>query len=263
MRNCLISVILICFSFMNTPNNINSKSISCQQDLITNLNLPEGAIIIEYKHLDLNLKLNRAVLLWMINPEKKPNGSPKDGYTCPDETCGSCYNGPTRVSLIDTKDSRLINTIEVKDESFENEDNLDIPYKIKSGYFYHVNKFKSKKEENPTIMWLKDYNGDGKALEFALFEKVNCMYLSTTLIGYSEKQDKIIQYPIKLEVNDDGLLSTNISFWKDNLFNRKPIKASYWKYEMDYRGRGGSLVKYEIYYNQEAEIFEGTCVLTK
>ena len=30
-----------------------------------------------------------------------------------------------------------------------------------------------------------------------------------------------------------------------------------WKYEIDYRGRGGSLDKYEIRYDKQAERFEG------
>ena len=47
-------------------------------------------------------------------------------------------------------------------------------------------------EARPTILWLKDYNGDGKAFEFALFEAEACMGLQTTLIGYSEKQDRVI-----------------------------------------------------------------------
>ena len=53
-------------------------------------------------------------------------------------------------------------------------------------------------EGKPTIMWLKDYNGDGTAWEFALFNAEACMGLATTLIGYSERQDKVIQYQTQL-----------------------------------------------------------------
>jgi hypothetical protein len=39
----------------------------------------------------------------------------------------------------------------------------------------------------PKIMLLKDYNGDGEALEFALFDAWTCSDLVTTLIGYSRR----------------------------------------------------------------------------
>jgi hypothetical protein len=32
--------------------------------------------------------------------------------------------------------------------------------------------------------------------------------------------------------------------WADYLFNRQPEKLSYWKYEIDYRGRSGSIEKW-------------------
>ena len=107
-------------------------------------------------------------------------------------------------------------------------------------------------------MVLKDYNGDGKALEFALFEAEACMGLQTTLIGYSEKQDHVIQYPVKLDVVEGRKHSERISAWADYLFSKKPLRAGYWKYEIDYRGRGGSLDKYDVHYNQAREQFEGT-----
>jgi hypothetical protein len=41
------------------------------------------------------------------------------------------------------------------------------------------------------------------------------------------------------------------------LFSEKPTSPGSWKYEIDYRGRGGSLDKYEIHYDKQAERFEG------
>jgi hypothetical protein len=43
-------------------------------------------------------------------------------------------------------------------------------------------------------MCLRDHNGDGDALEFALFDAPACMGLETTLVGYSRARDKVIQY---------------------------------------------------------------------
>ena len=103
-------------------------------------------------------------------------------------------SGPTRVSLVDPQAKTIINTIKIL--NFEGQDTFDIPYRIESGHYYHVAGVPKGKEGKPTIMWLKDYNGDGQAGEFALFDAIACMGLPTTLIGYSEAQDRVIQYPV-------------------------------------------------------------------
>ena len=141
--------------------------------------------------------------------------------------------------------------------SEEGEDSFDLPYAIRRGYYYRVESVK-KGEVKPKIIWLRDYNGDGKALEFALFDAVACMGLQTTLIGYSTKQDRMIQYPVKLKVIEGAKRSSRTSPWADYLFNQKPRRPGYWKYEIDYRGRAGTLDKWEVRYNAAREQFEGT-----
>lgn len=132
---------------------------------------------------------------------------------------------------------------------------------IRGGYYYKVEGNPKKGEEvKPRLMWLRDYNGDGKALEFALFDALACMGLPTTLIGYSWQQDKVIQYEILLEIKGDNKQGTEISHWCDYLFGKKPKAQGYWKYEINYGGRGGALVKYEIRYNARKERFEGTYI---
>jgi hypothetical protein len=80
--------------------------------------------------------------------------------------------------------------------------------------------------------------GDGKAWEFALFDARACMGLATALIGYSERQDKVIQYQTHLVVNDSkGKRSSTTEYWTDYLFSEKPTRPGSWKYEIDYRGR--------------------------
>jgi hypothetical protein len=224
--------------------------------------LPPDALIIEEQSLAAKGYPHRAVFLWMIKPEKHPNEyEANDPYTCPDETRGSYFYGPTRVSLIDKSTGHIINTVEVKQEYEEGEDSFYIPYAIRKGYYYKVEgKPKEGEEAKPKIMWLSDYNGDGMALEFALFDALACMGLQTTLIGYSPSQDRVIQYLIRLEIDDEGKADLEESHWADYLFNKKPISTGYWKYEIDYRGRGGSLCKYEIRYNERLERFEGKLV---
>ena len=211
---------------------------------------PEGALVIETQP----VTPKRSLILWMVRPTKHPRETPDDPYTCPEYTRGSYYSGATRVSLVDPQTHKVINTIEVSQEA----DEFDIPYSIRSDFYYHVEGVPKETEGKPTIMWLKDYNGDGKAWEFALFDAQACMGLATTLIGYSERQDRVIQYQTHLVVADSKRKrSATTQSWTDYLFAKKPMSPGSWKYEIDYRGRGGSLDKYEIHYDKQAERFAG------
>ena len=237
--------------------------------------LPSGAVIIEEQPLESESHPERALILWMVNPTKNPSDAHKDPeapYMCPDETRGSCYSGPTRVSLVNTTTRTVINTIEIKDGHFERAEGLedkgdrfDIPYAVRKGYYYHVEDEGDAPEGvemKARVMWLKDYNGDGKALEFALFDAANCMGLLTTLIGYSEWQDRVIQYQVSLEVEGHDGHRTELLSWCDYLFSEKPMSPGHWKYGIDYRGRGGPLDKYEVRYDAQHEMFVGALVWT-
>lgn len=216
----------------------------------TKYDLPKNAQIIETRA----LTPNKALILWMIDPKKNPREASDDIYTCPDYTRGSYYRGKTRVSLVNTNTQKIINTIEViKDDV----DSFDIPYLIERHY-YKVPVINSKKEGKPEIMAFQDFNDDGKAQEFVLYDALACMGLDTTLIGYSQKQDKVIQYPVELKIDDR---SENL-FWVDYFFSHKPTRKSFWQYQIDYRGRGGSLDKYEISYDQADESFKGKITST-
>jgi hypothetical protein len=221
--------------------------------------LPAGAVVLESRALPVNKHGTRSLVLWMLNPKKNPDGySPDDIYTCPDYTRGSYYSGPGRVSLINNSNRQIINTIKIAGADDQASDEVELPYAIRKGYYYRVaTRTEKGAEAKPNILWLKDYNGDGRAFEFALFEAEACMGLQTTLIGYSEKQDKVIQYPIQVLVSDNAKQSNRESFWADYLFNSKPARPGFWKYEIDYRGRAGSLDKWEVRYNPAKERFEG------
>jgi hypothetical protein len=224
--------------------------------------LAAGATVIETRTVPSKAHPNRALLLWMINPEKHPRDTPGEPYTCPEETRGYYLSGPLRVSLLDTRTRRVINTLKVTQEYAEGVDTFDIPYKIHEGY-YRVPGVRVRREGKPVIMWLRDYNGDGRAQEFALFDALACMGLPTTLIGYSESKDRVIQYPVNLSVMEEGKRSQKTTYWPDYLFSRQPNRPGYWKYEIDYTGRGGSLDRWEIRYDMRRESFEGTLFMSR
>ena len=216
--------------------------------------LGNGAVILETQE----IKPNRTLLLWMVRPVKHPRETPSEPYSCPEYTRGNFYSGPTRVSLVDPQAHKVINTIKISSGSDGAGDKFDLSYEIRSDYYYHVEGVAKEAEGKPTIMWLKDYNGDGKSWEFALFNAEACMGLATTLIGYSERQDKVIQYQTHLTVtNSKGKRSTRTERWMDYLFSKEAQSPGNWKYEVDYQGRGGTLDKYEIQYDSKAERFEG------
>jgi hypothetical protein len=199
----------------------------------------------------------------MLSPKKNPSDYGTDEpIPCPDQTRGSHYSGPTRVSLLNSATNTIINTIRILSENEERADTFDVPYAIRRGYYYRVAARVGRTvEARPTIMWLRDYNGDGKALEFVLFDALACMGLETSLIGYSEKQDRVIQYPINLEIVEGLKRSNRTGLSADYLFNKRPLRPGYWKYEIDYRGRGGSLDKWEVRYNRAKERFEGKLIM--
>ncbi|HEX7313834.1 MAG TPA: hypothetical protein VF297_07925 [Pyrinomonadaceae bacterium] len=225
--------------------------------------LPDGAQIIEVRKLELANGKERSLVLWMLRPKKYPRGS-DEFYTCPEETRGSFYRGPTRVSLVDAAAGRVVNTLKVLQEYSHGEDEFDLPYRIKAGGYYHVEGVADEREGRPSIMHLRDFNGDGRAHEFALFDALACMGLETALFGYSETRDRVIQYPLSLETTGvDGKKTAEVLTWVDYLFAKKPAAPGRWKFEVDYRGRNGSLDSYEVRYDPTAERFEGTMRSTR
>jgi hypothetical protein len=217
---------------------------------------PAGGRVIEVRDLGLKGGKGRALVLWMHRPKKYPRGS-DEFYTCPEETRGSFYRGPARVSLVDTKTGRVVNTLKIGQEYAHGEDEFDIPYRIR-GTYYHVPGVAPGREGRPTILHLTDFNGDCRAHEFALFDAQACMGLETALFGYSAKQDRVIQYPVRLETEYKGEKTTESLKWVDYLFAKGPASDGFRRYDVDYRGRNGTLDSYVVSYNAEAERFEGT-----
>jgi hypothetical protein len=197
----------------------------------------------------------------MLRPASYPRDPGNDeGYTCPEETRGSFYRGPARVSLVDPGAGRVVNTVKVLQEYSRGEDEFDLPFRIRAGGYYHVGGTPDGREGRPTIMRLRDYNGDGRAHEFALYDALACMGLQTALFGYSERRDRVIQYAFHVESGGGGASRPEVLHWMDYIFAREPVAPGRWKYEIDYRGRGGALDKHEIRYNPSLERFEGSVV---
>lgn len=217
--------------------------------------LPADARVIETQELPATAHADRALVLWMEHPERlgRLSGSsqqPNEPYTCPDYTRGQAYRGPTRVSLVDLRSRRVLSTVKLIEPEGDGQDTFDIPYLIEPGYYYHVPGPRRAGEGRPKLLDLRDYNGDGQALEAAFFDAENCMSLPTTLIGYSVAKDRVVQYPI--------LVNGKPALWLQSLFAEKPVRPGYWNYKVDFRGRGGLLEHYQITYDAACEVFRAT-----
>jgi hypothetical protein len=106
------------------------------------------------------------------------------------------------------------------------------------------------------LLHLRDFNGDGKPLEFAFYEAQACMGLPTTIYGYSIRQDRVVQY--RVELTDPLKASRTEQTWVDYLASEKQDRPGHWKYQIDYRGRGGCLDSYEVWFDASREQFQGT-----
>jgi hypothetical protein len=177
-------------------------------------------------------------------------------YTCPDWTLGSYYSGPTRISLLDTSTRKTINTVSLR-YLYRKEDSFDVPYRILGGQymFYSVPDGSDEREGKPKLLDLRDFNGDGLALETAFYEAEACMGLQTTLFGYSVKHDRAIQYKIEVRANGE---KPSTQVWADYLFSKKPIAAGNWSYMIDYSGRGGCQDSWKVHYDASREKFFAT-----
>ncbi|OGF47817.1 MAG: hypothetical protein A2452_04395 [Candidatus Firestonebacteria bacterium RIFOXYC2_FULL_39_67] len=231
--------------------NVTPIKKELENEILKQLN--KSAFIVETNILTQTPKA-RALVAWMIDPEKVPLMT-ENAYTCPEYSRGNHYSGPLRISLLDLTTLKIINTLDVING--RGKDKFDLPYRIKGNNWenyhnpdlsawYKISKkpFTEEEWDNPPIMWLKDYNGDGKLLEFGLFDQIACMGIYTCCIGYSEKQDNVIFY----KVDDKD--------WADYLFREKQKRPGEWEFEVDYRGRGGGLAKTKVKYNKEKECFE-------
>jgi len=250
--------------------------------LIKLYQFPENSKIIEFKELNSSGVFDRAIVYWIQNP--RVSIQCESDYDCALSMIGhGQYNGLIKFSLVDTKLKRIINTVDFFfDELYSDPDGkiahvkyetMAIPFvsptinsrsALQSRVEYKVNGGNKSEEGFTEILDIHDYNGDGKKLEFALFEPGGggCMGTESTLIGYSLKQDKLLWYPINIKCmekdNKNNIVTEQLKYyWLGYTFTYKFANKKL-VYEIDFRGRGGSLQKYNLVYDDINECFTGS-----
>lgn len=146
--------------------------------------LPGGAVVVETKGLPPSLRADRVLVLWVLAPRRECPAGWQETWTptCPESTRGCFMRGPTRLSLVDTRAGRIVQTLRITDDDA---DSFDVPYRLGRGGPYRVNG----RFGRPSILRLADYTGDGVAGELALFDALSCSTLLTTLVGYNGHDD--------------------------------------------------------------------------
>lgn len=221
--------------------------------------LPPDARIIEFAALGPDIP-DRAYLLWMLHPSRQPH-APGEIYTCPDRSRGSYWSGPTRLSLLDTANMTLRNTLAIKDPLGE-DDVFDLPYQLPGtdGYPYFVPQgFGPERVGQPELLRLRDLDGDGAAREFSLASAGNCMLLLLAAFGYDPDSDTVRSLPVTLTVRKDrGATETTTDTW----LNFWPLttggRDGRYQWEVDTRGRAGCLERYAVAYDRTHRRFSGT-----
>ena len=257
--------------------------------IVNKYNFPKHSKIIEYKKLEDYGVNDRAIVYWIFEP--RVNIYCEDDYDCSSSMLGhGQYKGQIKFSLLDTKENILLNTVSlynVDDVYFD--DSLKETHRDVYNYFelpfaspnkkselalgsrimYKVDGGNKNKEGLTEVLNFDDFNGDGKKLEFALYRTgdAGCMGTESALIGYSTLQDSLILYPIKItyyEKNEQKQIvkTPNTQYWLGYTFTMK-FKNYKLEYQIDYRGRGGCLEKYNLVFDDKEECFKGTVDATQ
>jgi hypothetical protein len=262
LRRCLsvidrVSIVrLVCFVFFSTLAASGAPGRAY-------IGLPDGAVLLEEEPLPVSAPAHRALILWVLSPEGESlkdqalvDENDEIEYTCPDQTRGHFYTAPARVSLVNTESRQVLNTVPVM---LAVTDQYDIPFWIKSGFAYEVSGPLKQGSGKPHILALKDFNGDGKALEFAFYVMESCSGPLTMVMGYSERQDRVIVYEFLLK-DKSWDKPTEPQSWIYRFSFHKPIAPMHWRYDEWYNS--GEREEWDFRYVPDRERFEGTTTVT-
>ncbi len=224
MKVCAVISFLVLATALTAQNS--------SPDAIQKL-LPPDAKVIETADLSSVEGNPRVMVLWMVDPTKKFAGQ----EYCGTQVHGDHYwEGPGRLSLMDTGRHMLLNTIKILGRGPDGapEDDLVLPAFVYNSYYFvpHPN---TQKKGEPKLLNLQDLSGDGKPAEFVLFMYDACGLVSTSVWGYNQRSDRAVQYQV--EVLREGEKPER-AVWVQQIFARKPIRPGYLNFTW---GRGHGL----------------------
>ena len=242
------------------------------------LSLPRKATIIDVKGFS-TAHGPRTIIAWMTDIAIHVDQD--DMYTCPEVTMGKGYfNGRLHYSLINTGKKKIINSIKIDDLNpfeegdtiryYESDEFLNYPFAIANPRYrntigqliYYTIGGTDSTEGEADILHFTDFNADGKKLELCLFNQGSCVGKNSTLISYDEKGDSIkwISWDITWKntaVNGKDSVYTTTEHWINEAMTSSFDKEGKLSYEFDYRGRGGSFMRYYLNYDKSKDKYSG------
>jgi len=230
---------------------------SAMSTWITGL-LPPEARVIESTVLNTGRRTDRGLVLWMLNPNRvlrQDRGTFAAGHTtggCSDWVYGDHWYGPTRLSLLDLTNKRLINTIEIRGMYEGATDHgFPIPFLVQNGSYY-VPKVNENNEGAPKILNLRDLTGEGVVGQFVLFEYEACAISLTTVLGYGPKSDRAVQYGV--ERRTESGKSKGVP-WVQQVFGAKPIRPGHWDFTWEPGHGAEGSVHEQVSFDRAKQVF--------
>jgi hypothetical protein len=213
--------------------------------------LPPDAKIIETAALRGNAGKSRSLVLWMRHPER----AMRQGMLgCDDFVYGDRWYGPTRLSLVDPAKLKLVNTVEIRglnEGADDKEHGFPLPFFV-SNYFYYVHLANANNEGTPKILYLHDLTGEGAQGQFVLFEYYVCGTSLTTVLGYSPKSDRAVQY--RLEISEQHKNRQVVS-WVPHIFSEKPSHPGYWDFTWEPGHGADCTIREQVSFDRVRQIF--------
>jgi len=132
---------------------------------------------------------------------------------------------------VDLEGRQVINTIALRTPGGD-ADSFDIPYRIQPGY-YSVPAIEGNNEGKPTLLDLKDWNGDGHAQS----RDIRCRGLRRRVHCHARLQlatDRAVQFPIEYLGNDG---QPKQAAWIEQPFAHEPVRPGHWSFSRKPRRR--------------------------
>lgn len=209
--------------------------------------LPKDARVIETANVPLNAGKKRELVLWMQKPFRVFAMWDRAG----DYLYGDHWVGRAFVSLVDPARMKLINTIEVLSNYARAQDGFFVPFRTHN-YSYFVPKPDAEGLGTPWLLNLQDFTGEGVAGQFALYDHVVSGISTGTVLGYSQKADRAVQYSIE---RTSGQFLPVVSLWAEQVFSSKPERAGQWRFTWEAGHGDFSWTDVEIHFDPIVQKF--------
>lgn len=224
----------------------------------------ENCIFYEYKKL--KTRQPRAIAVVIENPRFQIDL--EDYETCPTEVFGQGYVcGRVSFALLDPNSKSVLDTCpEISYESPFEPRCHTLPFSIRAGRSYRSDG-SNDGAGRVRILTFSDFNRDGIAAEFPIFEYVACGFNVAAIIGYDQRRDQILPFVFNFSATEkdffgqrDGRDTTfSVSHnWMPNLPFAALLKKDTFRYHF-YGGHGMETGEvFKIWFNPATGEFDGT-----